>query len=70
MAANTDDKKEKARLYYLDTQEAINARSDERAARERAQPARLHKAMLKDFKSKYSPWFEGHVRGVYQIDVD
>jgi hypothetical protein len=67
---HVEEKKEKAREYYLKNYEIVNARSRERAARERVQPARLHKAMLKEFKSKYSPWYEGHVKGVYQIDFD
>ena len=71
---HVEDKKEKAHEYYLKNYEIINARSTERAraVREIAQPARFryHKAMLKEFKSKYSPWFEGHDKGVYQIDFD
>ena len=69
---HVDDKKEKAHDYYLKNKEIIDARTRERAARtrEREQPARLHKAMLKEFKSKYSPWFEGHVKEFYQIDSD
>jgi hypothetical protein len=71
---HVEEKKEKAHEYYLKNYETMNARSTERAreraARARMQPERLRKDMLKEFKSKYSPWFEGHVKGVYQIDFD
>ena len=65
-----DEKKETDGLYYLTNKDRINARARERRAIARMQPERLHKDMLKEFKSLYSPWFEGHVRGVYQVDFE
>jgi hypothetical protein len=65
-----EEKKEQDRLYYLANKDRINERLRDRRVRARMQPERLHRDMLKEFKSKYSPWFEGHVKGVYQIDFD
>jgi len=67
---DVDEKKETDRLYYLANKDRINTRLRDRRATARMQPERLHKDMLKEFKSKYSPWFEGHVKGVYQFDFD
>ena len=49
--------------YYHKNSEAINAR-----LRSTRKPVTLHRELLKEFRSKYSPWNEGHVRGVFQID--
>ena len=62
---DVDEKKEKDRLYYLADKDRSNTRLRDRRARARMQPERLHKDMLKEFKSMYAPWFEGHVKGVY-----
>ncbi len=51
--------------YYAENHEAMNAR-----ARAKRLPGILHRRMIKEFKSKYSPWNEGHVKGVYQVDFD
>ena len=67
---DVEEKKERDRLHYLANKETINARLRERRSREIMQPARLQKDMLMEFKSMYYPWFEGHVKGVYQIDFD
>jgi len=64
-AANADACKEKAKEYYFQHKESMDAR-----ARARALPLQLHRAMLKEFKSKHCPWNEGHVAGVYQVDFD
>ena len=64
---DVDEKKETDRLYYLANKDRINTRLRDRRATARMQPQRLHKDK---FKSKYSPWFEGHVKGVYQFDFD
>ena len=62
-----DEKKKTDRLFYHANKDRINARLRERRAIAIMQPERLHKDMLKEFKSLYSPWVEGHVRGVYLI---
>ena len=54
----------KAQEYYEKNGDAMNAR-----AKARRQPGVLHRALMKEFKSKYCPWNEGHVVGYYQVDV-
>ena len=53
----------RAQAYYQNHREAMDART-----RARTRPGVLHRALLKEFKSKYCPWDEGHVVGVYQVD--
>ena len=61
--ANDADKKERDKQYYLEHRETINAR-----LRARRLPGILHRAMLKEFRSKYAPWNEGVQPGIYRID--
>ena len=49
--------------YDHKNSESINAR-----LRANRKPISLHRELLKEFRSKHSPWNEGHVRGVFQID--
>ena len=53
----------RAQEYYQNHREAMDART-----RARTRPGVLHRALLREFKSKYCPWDEGHVVGVYQVD--
>ncbi len=61
--ADADERSLKAQTYYEQHADAINAK-----AREKRRPGILHRAMLKEFRSKYWPWNEGIKQGIYQID--
>ena len=54
---------QRAQEYYQNHREVMDART-----RSRTRPGVLHRALLKEFKSKYCPWNEGHVVGYYQVD--
>ena len=53
----------RAQEFYQNHREAMDART-----RARTRPGVLHRALLKEFKSNYCPWNEGHVVGIYQVD--
>ena len=52
----------RAQEYYEKNGDAMNAR-----AKARRQPGVMHRALMKEFKSKYFPWHEGQVKGIYQV---
>ena len=56
---------QRAQEFYQTHREVMDART-----RARTRPGVLHRALLKEFKSKYCPWDEGLVVGVYQVDFD
>ena len=57
--------KEKGMTYYMEHKQIINER-----LRVRRLPGILHRAMLKEFRSKYAPWNEGVQPGIYQHDFE
>jgi len=63
--AEVADKKERDMKHYTEHKETINAR-----LRAKRLPRILHRAMLKEFRSKYAPWNEGVQPGIYQIDFE
>ena len=52
----------RAQRLYEKNGDAMNART--KASR---RPGILHRALMKEFKKKYSPWNEGQQRGIHQI---
>ena len=53
----------RAQEYYVVNGDAMNAR-----VKANRRPGILHRALMKEFKKKYSPWNEGQQRGIHQID--